>query len=196
MKAVCVYCGSNTGRGDRYAVAARALGRAIAERGVTLVYGGGGTGLMGVLADSVLAGGGQVTGIALQRLVEKEMVHAGLTELHVVESMHERKAMMARLSDAFIAAPGGYGTLDEFSEVLTWTQLGIQRKPCGLLNVDGFYDPLLGFIDHLVAEQFLKQPHRDMVVVEHDPEALLRRLADEPVPDINKWYSPPTTSGS
>lgn len=196
MKAVCVYCGSNTGRGDHYAVAARALGRAIAERGITLVYGGGGTGLMGVLADSVLAGGGRVTGIALHRLVEKEMVHAGLTELHVVESMHERKAMMARLSDAFIAAPGGYGTLDEFSEVLTWTQLGIQRKPCGLLNVDGFYDPLLGFIDHLVAEQFLKQPHRDMVVVEHDPAALLRRLAEEPVPDINKWYGRPTAGGS
>ncbi|HSN42214.1 MAG TPA: TIGR00730 family Rossman fold protein [Burkholderiales bacterium] len=189
MHSICVFCGSNAGRGEAYADAARALARAIAGRGMQLVYGGGNIGLMGVLADAALAAGGRVTGVTPRRLLEKEVVHRGLTELRVVESMHERKALMAELSDAFIALPGGLGTLEETFEVLTWTQLGFHRKPCGLLNIAGFYDGLTAFLDHAVAERFLKPEHRDMVLVGNDPEALLARLASYRLPEVSKWIS-------
>ena len=189
MHSICVFCGSNAGSGEAYADAARALARAIAGRGMQLVYGGGNIGLMGVLAEAALAAGGRVTGVTPRRLLEKEVVHRGLTELRVVESMHERKALMAELSDAFIALPGGLGTLEETFEVLTWTQLGFHRKPCGLLNIAGFYDGLTAFLDHAVAERFLKPEHRDMVLVGNDPEALLARLASYRLPEVSKWIS-------
>lgn len=187
MHSICVFCGSNAGRSEAYADAARALARAIASRGMTLVYGGGNIGLMGVLADETLAVGGQVIGVTPRRLLEKEVVHRGLTELRVVESMHERKALMAELSDAFIALPGGLGTFEETFEVLTWTQLGFHRKPCGLLNVDGFYDRLAAFLDHAVAERFLKAEHRDMVMLEGDADTLLARLESYRLPEVSKW---------
>jgi len=187
MQSVCVFCGSNTGRGAAYGEAARALARAIADRGLTLVYGGGNIGLMGVLADAALAAGGRVIGVTPRRLLEKEVVHRGLTELRVVESMHERKALMAELSDAFIALPGGLGTFEETFEVLTWTQLGFHRKPCGLLNVAGFYDRLVAFLDHAVAERFLKAEHRDMVLIDGEPAALLARLESYRLPEVSKW---------
>ena len=187
MHSICVFCGSNAGRSKAYADAARALAGAIAGRGLKLVYGGGNIGLMGVLADAALAAGGQVTGVTPKRLLEKEVVHRGLTELHVVDSMHERKALMAELSDAFIALPGGLGTFEETFEVLTWTQLGFHRKPCGLLNVAGFYDRLTAFLDHAVAERFLKAEHRAMVLVEREPEALIDRLQSCRLPEVSKW---------
>lgn len=187
MQSICVFCGSNAGRSEVYADAARALARAIAARGLTLVYGGGNIGLMGVLADAVLAAGGQVTGVTPRRLLEKEVVHRGLTELRVVESMHERKALMAELSDAFIAMPGGLGTFEETFEVLTWTQLGFHRKPCGLLNVAGFYDKLASFLDHAVTERFLKAEHRAMVLTDSDPAALIAQLDSYRLPEVSKW---------
>ena len=189
MRSICVFCGSNAGRSAVYADAARALACAIAAQGLTLVYGGGNIGLMGVLAETALAAGGRVIGVTPRRLLEKEVVHRGLTELRVVESMHERKALMAELSDAFIALPGGLGTFEETFEVLTWTQLGFHRKPCGLLNVAGFYDRLTAFLDHAVAERFLKAEHRDMVLVGSDPEALIARLGSYRLPEVSKWIA-------
>ncbi|MDP1718073.1 MAG: TIGR00730 family Rossman fold protein [Burkholderiales bacterium] len=187
MHSICVFCGSNTGRSEVYADAARALARAIAGRGLKLVYGGGNIGLMGVLAEAALAAGGQVIGVTPRRLLEKEVVHRGLTELRVVESMHERKALMAELSDAFIAMPGGLGTFEETFEVLTWTQLGFHRKPCGLLNVAGFYDKLASFLDHAVTERFLKAEHRAMVLTGSDPAALIAQLDSYRLPEVSKW---------
>jgi len=187
MHSICVFCGSNAGRSEVYADAARALARAIAGRGMKLVYGGGNIGLMGVLAEAGLAAGGQVIGVTPRRLLEKEVVHQELSELRVVESMHERKALMAELSDAFIALPGGLGTFEEMFEVLTWTQLGFHRKPCGLLNVAGFYDRLTAFLDHAVAERFLKAEHRAMVLVEHEPDTLIDRLQSCRLPEVSKW---------
>ncbi len=187
MHSICVFCGSNTGRSEVYADAASALARAIAGRGMKLVYGGGNIGLMGVLAEAGLAAGGQVIGVTPRRLLEKEVVHQELSELRVVESMHERKALMAELSDAFIALPGGLGTFEEMFEVLTWTQLGFHRKPCGLLNVAGFYDRLTAFLDHAVAERFLKAEHRAMVLVEREPETLIDRLKSYRLPEVSKW---------
>ena len=193
MQTVCVFCGSNTGRGERYAAAARALGHAVARRGIALVYGGGSIGLMGVLAEAALAAGVRVTGVAPRRLLEREVVHGGLTELHVVGSMHERKAKMAELSDAFVALPGGYGTLDELFEALTWTQLGFQSKPCGLLNVDGYFDRLADYLDHAAAERFLMREHRDMLLVENDPDLLIERLDSIRLPQVSKWTGPGET---
>ena len=187
MHSICVFCGSNAGRSEVYADAARALARAIAAQGLTLVYGGGNIGLMGMLAEAALAAGGRVIGVTPKRLLEKEVVHRGLTELRVVESMHERKALMAELSDAFIALPGGLGTFEETFEVLTWAQLGFHRKPCGLLNVAGFYDRLTAFLDHAVAERFLKAEHRDMVLVDSDPESLIAHLGSYRLPEVSKW---------
>lgn len=189
MQSICVFCGSNAGRSVVYADAARALARAIAGQGMKLVYGGGNIGLMGVLAEAALAAGGQVIGVTPKRLLEKEVVHRGLTELRVVDSMHERKALMAELSDAFIALPGGLGTFEETFEVLTWTQLGFHRKPCGLLNVAGFYDRLTAFLDHAVAERFLKAEHRAMVLVEREPEALIDHLKSYRPPEVSKWIA-------
>lgn len=187
MRSICVFCGSNAGRISAYADAARALARAIVGQDMKLVYGGGNIGLMGALADAALEAGGQVVGVTPRRLLEKEVVHRGLTELRVVDSMHERKALMADLSDAFIALPGGLGTFEETFEVLTWTQLGFHRKPCGLFNVAGFYDGLAAFLDHAVAERFLKPEHRAMVLMENSPEALIGSLQTYCLPEVSKW---------
>lgn len=184
---VCVFCGSSMGARAVYADAAAALARCLVARGLALVYGGSSVGLMRVLADGVLAAGGEVIGVMPRHLVAREVAHRELTDLRVVGSMHERKALMAELSDAFIALPGGYGTLDEFCEILTWNQLGLQRKPCGILNVEGYYDPLLQLLDHAVAEGFLRAIHRGMLLVEPDPALLLARLLEFPVPLADKW---------
>jgi uncharacterized protein (TIGR00730 family) len=173
MNRVCVFCGSNPGNDPLYREAATAMGRLLATRGLGLVYGGGRVGLMGVVADAALAAGGEVIGVIPHSLNEREIAHAGVTDLRVVDSMHTRKAMMAELSDAFVAMPGGVGTFEEFFEAVTWTQLGLHRKPCGLLNVGGFYTPLAAFIDHAVSEGFIKPMHRAIVVVDDDPERLL-----------------------
>lgn len=187
MRSIGVFCGSNTGTGTAYAEAARALARAIAARGIRLVYGGGSIGLMGELGAAALAAGGHVIGVTPRRLVESEVVHRGLTELRVVETMLERKALMAELSDAFIALPGGLGTLDELFEMLTWSQLGIHRKPCALLDVDEYYGKLAEFLDHAVARRFITPQHRAMLIVERDAESVLDRLASTPLPDVSKW---------
>lgn len=177
MKRVCVFCGSRDGTRDQYVGSARGMGQALARRGIGLVYGGGGIGLMGILADAALSAGGDVIGVIPEALVAREVAHQGLGDLRVVASMHERKALMAELSDAFVALPGGFGTLEEFCEALTWAQLGIHRKPCGLLNVEGFFDPLLSLFDHAVRERFVSPDHRSLVVVEEDPERLLDALS-------------------
>ncbi len=187
MRRVCVFCGSNHGARPSYTSAAQSLGAALARRGVGLVYGGGGVGLMSVLADSVLAAGGEVIGVIPEALVAKEVAHKSLSDLRVVGSMHERKALMAELAEAFIALPGGYGTLEEFCEVITWAQLGLHAKPCGVLNIDGFYDPLLAFFDHAVAEEFVRPAHRSLVVEAQDAERLLDALARFRAPALEKW---------
>ncbi len=187
MKAVCVFCGSSSGVLPAYRAAAEQLARAIVDAGLTVVYGGGRVGLMGVLGDAAMAVGGRVIGVTPRRLVEKEVAHHGLTELRVVDSMHERKAMMAELSDAFIAMPGGVGTFEEFFEVLTWSQLGFHAKPCGLLNVAGYYDPLLAFLDHSVEQGFVRAEHRAIVLNDSEPTALLERLAGFDMPIVPKW---------
>jgi uncharacterized protein (TIGR00730 family) len=153
------------------------------------VYGGGNVGLMGVLADAVLNAGGRITGVIPHALVARELAHDGVTTLRTVESMHERKALMARLSDGFVALPGGFGTLEEFAEAVTWTQLGLHAKPCGLLNVSGFYDGLLAFLDHALRQEFLRPTHSQIVVADPDPEALLDRLAAWTAPDVTRWIS-------
>ncbi len=169
---------------------ARRLGATLAEREIRLVYGGGRVGLMGVVADAVIAAGGEVVGIIPESLATKEIAHAGLTELHVVETMHTRKAMMADLADAFVALPGGYGTLEEFAETLTWAQLGIHAKPFGLLDVDGYYASLTAFFDHMVAERFLHPAHRGLVLHDTEPGRLLNRLAAYTPPEMVKWVGP------
>jgi uncharacterized protein (TIGR00730 family) len=176
MKSIAVYCGANPGASGVYADAARALGRALVARNVALVYGGGHVGLMGIIADEVLRMGGEVTGVIPQQLVDRELAHPGLTRLFVVKDMHERKAMMAQLSDGFIAMPGGMGTLEELFEMLTWSQLRIHAKPIGALNVAGFYDQLVGFLQHAHGEAFIKPEHAGLMMVDADPEALLARL--------------------
>jgi len=187
MKAVCVYCGSSPGRLAVYASAARALGQALVDRDLGLVYGGASIGLMGLIADTVLQLGGRVVGVIPQALARKEVVHRHLTELHVTQSMHERKTMMAELSDGFIAMPGGIGTFEEIFEIWTWAQLGIHAKPCGLLNVAGYYDALTTFLDHATAEEFLKPPHRSLLIVEQAPQALLDRFVSYRSPRVQKW---------
>jgi len=187
MKRICVFCGSNAGARSEYAEAARALAAVLVERKLGIVYGGGNVGLMGVLADAALARGGEVIGVIPQKLVDKEVAHRGVTKLLVVETMHERKALMNDLSDAFLALPGGFGTLDEFFEVLTWSQLGFHGKPCALLNVAGYYDGMLAMLDHAVTERFLRPAHRELVIADTDPLRLLQRLsAFVPAPK-GKW---------
>lgn len=193
MKAVCVFCGSSRGARPEYEAAAARLGQAIARSGRTLVYGGGRVGLMGVLGDAAMAAGGRVIGVTPRRLVEKEVAHHGLTELRVVESMHARKAMMAELSGAFIAMPGGVGTFEEFFEVLTWSQLGFHSKPCGLLNVAGYYDPMLAFLDHAVEQGFVRAEHRAIVLTDTEPTALLDRLSAFDMPIVPKWIDRAST---
>jgi hypothetical protein len=176
LRRVCVYAGSNPGARPVYAEAAAELARAMAARGIGLVFGGSRIGLMGVLADTILAEGGEAIGVIPRVLVERELAHTGLTELRTVASMHERKAQMAELADAFVAVPGGIGTLEELIEVFTWSQLGIHAKPCGVLDVDGFYSGLSGFLDHMVDERFLRAEHRSTMLADADPGVLLDRL--------------------
>ncbi|MFC5862973.1 TIGR00730 family Rossman fold protein [Acidicapsa dinghuensis] len=187
LKRVCVFCGSNSGSGDAYLKAARETGRLLAESGIELVYGGGKVGLMGAIADACLEAGGSVIGVIPHVLVLKEVAHRGLTELHIVQTMLERKTMMADMSDAFIALPGGYGTLDELSEVLTWSQIGIQHKPSGLLNVNGYYDHLLAMMDRAVKDRFLSEVHRELLLTETDPRRLLKYLEKYTPPQVDKW---------
>lgn len=187
MKRVCVFCGSSIGTKSDYSETAVMLGGLLARRNIGLVYGGGNVGLMGVIANAVLEAGGKVIGVIPHALAAREIEHRGLTELHVVDSMHTRKAMMADLADAFIAMPGGVGTFEEFFEAVTWTQLGLHRKPCGLLNVAGFYTPLAAFIDQAVSEGFIKPVHRAAIVVDDNPERLLDTLATVKLPDVAKW---------
>ncbi len=182
-----MFCGSRSGTEPAYEEAARATGRTLADRGITLVYGGGHVGLMGVVADAALGAGGEVVGVIPRALLEREIAHTGLTDQRVVDSMHERKALMSDLSEGFVALPGGTGTLEEFFEVLTWAQLGEHRKPCGLLNAAGYYDPLLSVFDHMVAKGFLSEGHRAMVLVETEPQRLLESFERYRPPGVPKW---------
>jgi uncharacterized protein (TIGR00730 family) len=193
ISSVCVYCGSSPGRQPAYLNAARALATALVGRGIRLVYGGARVGVMGALADAALAAGGNVTGVIPRALAGKEIAHDGLSELIVTESMHERKLLMAERSDACIALPGGIGTLEELFEAWTWTQLGFHRKPCGLLNVAAYYDALIQFVEHSVAEGYMKPVHRDILLVDVNPETLLDRLAAYEPPAIPKWLEGPDT---
>ena len=193
MRRICVYCGSNPGRSPAYREAAAALGRSLAARGLDLVYGGASIGVMGAIADAMLARDREVTGIIPAALAHKEVAHEGLSRQHVVGSMHERKAMMAELSDGFIALPGGWGTIEEIFEILTWAQLGFHSKPCGLLNVEGYFDGLFSFLEHQVEEQFVKPEYRSMLILERDAETLLDRFASYQAPKIRKWIAPGET---
>jgi uncharacterized protein (TIGR00730 family) len=193
IKRLCVFAGSNAGARAEYGVAARELGTMLAARGIGLVYGGARVGLMGVTADAVLAAGGSVTGVMPSALVAKEVAHNGLTDLRVVSSMHERKALMSDLSDGFVALPGGWGTWEEFFEVLTWGQLGLHQKPCGLLNVDGYFDRLLSFIDHSIDEGFVRREYHAMISVSVSPVALLDKLASYQPPVVEKWIDRAST---
>ena len=177
LRSVCVFSGSSPGARPSYAETATALGREVAARGMRLVYGGASVGLMGDVADAALAAGGEVVGVIPQHLVDREVAHDGLTELRVTGSMHERKALMADLADGFVALPGGLGTLEELAEILTWSQLGLQSKPCGLLDVESFFDPLLAFLDHTEAERFVSTEHRALVLAADRPDALLDLLS-------------------
>lgn len=187
MKRICVYCGSNPGQHPEYKEMANLLARQLVLHNIGLVYGGASVGIMGTLADTVLRNGGEVIGIMPQALVEKEVSHSSLTELRVVGSMHERKALMAELSDGFIALPGGLGTLEELFETLTWSQLGFHKKPCGLLNTRDYFKHLSSFLDHAVAEGFIGKIHRNMLLVENDPKDLLQKMFSYCPPIVDKW---------
>ena len=184
---LCVFCGSSAGQDSIYVETARLLGTTLARNGIELVYGGASVGLMGAVADAVLAEGGRVIGVMPQSLVDKEIAHAGLSDLRVVGSMHERKALMAELSDGFIALPGGLGTFEELFEVWTWAQLGYHRKPCALLNAAGFYDKLTDFLDDVVERGFVKPVHRAMLIVEDEPAALIDAIRHYEPPQVTKW---------
>jgi uncharacterized protein (TIGR00730 family) len=187
MKRLCVYCGSRPGSQPAYTEAAKNLARALVNRKIEVVYGGASVGTMGVLADTVLAEGGHVIGIIPQAVLGREVVHRGLSDLRVVTSMHERKALMAELSDGFIALPGGLGTLDEVFEILTWGQLGLHQKPCGLLNIRDYYRGLVDFLDHAVSESFITEVHRAMLLMEEEPERLLDQFERYKAPAVAKW---------
>ncbi|MGA0024898.1 MAG: TIGR00730 family Rossman fold protein [Burkholderiales bacterium] len=187
MNNICIFCGSNTGQGTIYSDAARALVRTIAAAGHRIVFGGGKVGLMGVIAETAIAEGVYVIGVTPRHLLEHEVVHTGLSELHIADSMHERKVMMSSKADAFVVLPGGMGTFDEMFEILTLTQLGVHEKPCGVLNVSGFYSPLMAFLDRAVEERFVRAEHRDMIVVDDDPARLLQRLKSWTLPHVSKW---------
>ena len=191
LRRICVFCGSNSGARQSYQQAAQAVGRLLCRRGIELVYGGGNVGLMGALANACLKEGGRVIGVIPRALADRELAHAGLTELRIVSSMHERKSLMADLSDAFISLPGGFGTWEEFFEVLTWSQLGILTKACALLNIDGYYDPLLAMADKALSEGFIRPAHRDSLLSDTEPERLLDRLSDYAVPAVDKWIARP-----
>jgi hypothetical protein len=187
MKTICIFCGSSPGNNPVYAQAAQLTGATLAREGFRVVYGGGSVGLMGEVADAALAEGGEVIGVIPTGLNDKERAHSGLTELHVVGSMHERKAMMADLADGFMALPGGMGTLEEFAEIFTWAQLGIHKKPCGLLNVEGYFDPLISYFDHAVAEGFLWEDHRRIILSGDSPDDLIAQLRAYDPPAVKQW---------
>jgi uncharacterized protein (TIGR00730 family) len=187
LNRICVYCGSNPGRLESYAEAAKALAQALVERNIELVYGGASIGIMGVVADHVLHLGGKVIGVIPEVLMRKEVGHTGLSELHITANMHERKTLMAELSDGFIAMPGGVGTLEELFEIWTWAQLGLHSKPCGVLNIAGYFDKLLEFLQHCVSEQFVKPAHGEMLLAASDPQQLLRQFFDYQAPLVTKW---------
>lgn len=189
IRRVCVFCGSNSGNDPAYAEAARSLGGLFAREGIALVYGGGSVGLMGQLADAVLEAGGEVIGVIPHALWAREVGHRGLTDLRIVETMHERKATMADLADAFIALPGGLGTLEEIFEIWTWAQLGLHQKPLGFLDVNGFYAPLMEFLDRAVRARFVKEPHRAIAMIASDAEGLLRRFDAWQPPRVEKWIT-------
>ena len=193
MKRLCVYCGSSSGANPDYALAARQLARAMVNKKIDLVYGGASVGIMGEIADTVLEEGGKVIGIIPKGLFVKEVAHTGITELREVNSMHERKSLMAELSDGFIALPGGFGTIEEILEIITWSQLGMHQKPCGLLNVCNYYDKLIEFFDHAVSEHFIKKIHRSIVLMEECPETLLDKFeAYKPTVNV-KWINREST---
>jgi uncharacterized protein (TIGR00730 family) len=187
MKSICLFAGSKTGANRLYEDAARDLGRAVAGRGYALIYGGGSVGLMGIAAEAAMAGGARVIGVIPGALAQREIAHEGLAELRVVRTMHERKALMSELSDAVIALPGGLGTMDELFEMLTWAQLGIHAKPCGLLNVAGYYDTLLALLDHMIGQGFLDPVHRSLLLVDDDAERLLDAMPGYRMPGVEKW---------
>jgi uncharacterized protein (TIGR00730 family) len=187
MRRVCVYCGSSPGRRSRYADAATELAEVLVRHDLELVYGGADKGIMGIIANAVLEQGGKVHGVIPQMLMDKEIAHRGLTELHVVRSMHARKTMMAALSDGFIAMPGGFGTLEEIIEIVTWGQLRFHEKPCGLLNIDGYFDHLLAYLDHAQQEGFLRRENRSMLLVDNDPAGLVRQFERYTAPRVEKW---------
>ena len=193
LRTVCVFCAANPGAHPVYAERAAAMGRWVAQSGRRIVYGGGRTGLMGALADAALEAGGEVIGIMPRHLVDREVAHTGLTELRVVASMHERKAMIAELSDGFLAMPGGLGTLEELFEIWTWGQLGLHRKPYGLFQVEEFYTPLLTFLDHAVVTGFIRAENRALLVVDDDPGALIRRMEQLEIPAVPRWLDLATT---
>ena len=187
IKKICVYCGSSSGKNPAYSQAAVNLALALCERNIGLVYGGGAIGVMGTVADAVLAAGGEAVGVIPKALAIKEVAHNSLSELHVVASMHERKAMMADLADGFIALPGGWGTLEEIFEILTWAQLGFHDKPCGLLNIEGYYDGLIGFLENSFEQQFVNELYRPMLMKAQEPLALLDQFATYRAPKVRKW---------
>ena len=187
MKRLCVYCGSSSGRQPGYAQVARQLAHAMVSKNIDLVYGGASVGIMGEIANAVLGEGGDVIGVIPKGLFAKEVAHTGITELREVGSMHERKALMADLSDGFIALPGGLGTIEEIFEIITWSQLGMHRKPCGLLNVNNYYDKLIGFLDHAVSEQFIKATHRSTTLIDEYPDGLLEKFEAYKAPETAKW---------
>jgi uncharacterized protein (TIGR00730 family) len=193
LRSICVFCGSRAGNRSGYRAAAESLGRLLAARGVTLVYGGGSVGLMGDVASATMAAGGRVIGVIPQALATREVAHYGLTDLRVVASMHERKALMAELADAFVAMPGGYGTFEEVLEIVTWAQLGIHAKPIGLLNVDGFFDPLLALVDHAIREDFIVADNRALIQEAADPADLLERLEENRPPAALPVLTPEET---
>ena len=187
MNSICVFLGSSPGNHPAYMETAAALGRELAARSLTCVYGGSCTGLMNQLAESALAAGGKVVGVTVQALKDREAFHKGLTELHVLPTMHERKNLMVQFADGFVALPGGFGTLEEVLEVLTWAQLGFHKKPCGLLNIEGYFDSLLLFLDKAVTEGFIRWEHRNMLLESDSPEDMLRQMESYSVPEVEKW---------
>ena len=193
MKRLCVYCGSSSGRNPDYKLAATQLAHAMVKRDIDLVYGGASVGIMGQIADAVLEEGGDVIGIIPKALFAKEIAHTGITELREVGSMHERKSLMADLSDGFIALPGGLGTIEEIFEIITWSQLGMHRKPCGLLNICHYYDKMIDFLDHAVSEQFIKATHRSTILIDKCPDALLEKFVTYKAPETTKWIDRKST---
>lgn len=186
LNSICVFCGSKSGNNPQYRQSAVELGSLMAERNISLVYGGGSVGLMGIIADAVLDAGGEVIGVIPQQLAMKELIHPRVDQMHIVDNMHTRKALMSELCDAFIAMPGGFGTLEELFEVVSWIQLGIYRKPMGLLNTSGFYDPLLNLVDHCIETEFIKSKYRDLIIADEAPATLVDHLTHHQLPVIEK----------